>query len=80
MKNNHPRSFPLGLLANGEQAEVFENNFLRSECMGIKKGKMIKILKNEGMDPILLKLDESRIAISRQIAMKIKVIIQGVNR
>lgn len=45
----------------------------RTDEMGIRQGKKIEMLCNEGGGPILLKIDESRIAIGRGMAMKIIV-------
>jgi len=44
----------------------------RIEEMGLRAGKTIEMLSN-GAGPLLLRVDESRIAISRGMAMKIKV-------
>ena len=41
--------------------------------MGLRVGKIIEMLNNEGRGPILLKVDESRIAIGRGMAMKVMV-------
>lgn len=77
---------PLGLLNIGEQAEIVEigtqkgcahangkNQLCHAEDMGLRVGKVIEMLNNEGRGPILLKIDESRIAIGRGMAMKIMV-------
>ena len=77
---------PLGLLSEGEKAEVVEirmqkghcpgagiNHACHAEDMGLRAGKVIEMLNNEGRGPILLKVDESRIALSRGMAMKIMV-------
>lgn len=45
----------------------------RVEDMGVRVGKVVEVLSNEGQGPILLKVDESRIAMGRGIAMKIMV-------
>jgi len=44
----------------------------RIEEMGLRSGKIVEMLSN-GSGPLLLRVDESRIAISRGMAMKIKV-------
>ncbi|MHB8709466.1 MAG: FeoA family protein [Desulfuromonadales bacterium] len=44
----------------------------RLEEMGLRTGKIVEMLSN-GAGPLLLRVDESRIAISRGMAMKIKV-------
>ncbi|MBI5664999.1 MAG: ferrous iron transport protein A [Nitrospirae bacterium] len=77
---------PLGLLSVGETAEVVEVRMQKGCCqgagkdqashaedMGLRAGKVIEMLTNGGGGPILLKVDESRIAISRGMAMKIMV-------
>jgi ferrous iron transport protein A len=87
--------FPLGLLANGESAEVVEKNpaaghvhrpghceaggkcrkgsVVRIEDMGIRPGKTVEMLNNEGGGALLVKIDEARIAMGRAMAMKIMV-------
>jgi len=45
----------------------------RIEDMGVRVGKMVEVLNNGGRGPLLLKVDESRIAMGRGIAMKILV-------
>ena len=77
---------PLGLLGRGEQAEIMEmrgqkgcatgssnNQLCHAEDLGLRVGKMVEMLSNEGRGPLLLKVDESRIAIGRGMAMKIMV-------
>ena len=77
---------PLGLLCADERAEVIEvktgdrtaavtskNCQDRVEDMGVRAGKIVEVLNNAGRGPILLKVDESRIAIGRGMAMKIMV-------
>ncbi|MHB8895111.1 MAG: FeoA family protein [Candidatus Geothermincolia bacterium] len=72
--------FPLGLLCAGEQAEIMsiranpENPCdCRAEDMGLRVGKTVEMLNNGGGGPLLLKVDESRLAIARKVAMKILV-------
>ncbi|MDA8387575.1 MAG: FeoA family protein [Nitrospiraceae bacterium] len=43
------------------------------EDMGIRAGKEVEMLKNPGRGPLLLKVDEARIAIGRAMAMRIFV-------
>jgi ferrous iron transport protein A len=43
------------------------------ESMGIRPGKSVLILANKGSGPLLIKIDESRLAVSRAVAMKILV-------
>jgi len=45
----------------------------RIEDMGVRAGKIVEVLSNEGRGPILLRVDESRIAMGRGMAMKILV-------
>jgi ferrous iron transport protein A len=70
---------PLSLLGDGEAAEIVA--FLgaagaggpsRAEEMGLRIGKQVVMLSN-GAGPVLVKVDESRIAIDRRTAMKISV-------
>ncbi len=53
------------------------NNMLgeysRIEDMGLRTGKMVEMLNNKGQGPLLIKVDNSRIALGRGIAMKIIV-------
>jgi ferrous iron transport protein A len=85
-KGRNKTMAPLGLLSRGEQAEIVEikgqegcgtgnskEQFCHSEDLGLRTGKMVEMLNNEGRGPLLLKVDESRIAIGRGMAMKIMV-------
>ncbi len=70
---------PLGLLGPGEQAEIVSvrdkpdcKSDGRIEEMGLRCGKTVEMLSN-GSGPILLRIDESRLAIGRGTAMKILV-------
>lgn len=45
----------------------------RVEEMGIRPGKVVEMLSNEGRGALLVKVDESRIAVGRGLAMKIMV-------
>ncbi|MCL5023406.1 MAG: ferrous iron transport protein A [Nitrospirae bacterium] len=49
----------------------------RMENMGLRTGKVVEMLNNEGAGAMLIKVDESRIAIGRGMAMKIMVRRQG---
>ena len=91
--------FPMGLLANGERAEVVngipalghcngihcsscrdkgrEGAAVRLEDMGIRPGKEVEMLNNGGGGALLVKVDDSRIAVGRGMAMKIMVRRQG---
>lgn len=84
---------PLGLLSEGEKAEIMEirtqkvcghgrganaslrdkNQLCHAEDMGLRIGKMVEMLNNAGRGSLLVKVDESRIAIGRGMAMKIMV-------
>ncbi len=75
---------PLGLLSSGERAEVLEikmglcnegrdRRACYLEDMGIRPGNYVEVLNNEGKGPLLVKVDQSRIAIGRGMAMKILV-------
>jgi len=77
---------PLGLLSEGEKAEIMEiktqkgcchgrgkDQLCHAEDMGLHVGKTIEMLHNKGRGPLLVKVDESRIAIGRDIAKKIMV-------
>lgn len=79
---------PLGLLSSGELGEVVEiriakpptgtpvgdagRSELRVEDLGIRVGRTVEMLSNSG-SPILLKVDEARIALDRGLAMKIMI-------
>ena len=72
---------PLGILSLGDQAEILEIKSQRgcsqgeidSLChagdMGLRIGKKVEVLNNAGRGPILVMIDESRIAIGRGMAM-----------
>lgn len=74
---------PLGLLHPGEMAEVVKilagndpcahDPCARIEDMGFREGKLVEVLNNRGGGPLLLKIDESRLAMGRGMAMKIMV-------
>ena len=70
---------PLGLLCDGEVGEIVGvagtdrgTCASRVEDMGLRVGKRVRMLSN-GSGPVLVKVDESRIAVDRGVAMKIKV-------
>jgi ferrous iron transport protein A len=70
---------PLGFLGDGESAEIVafsraagESCTSRAEEMGLRVGKSIEMLRN-GSGALLVKVDQSRIAVDRGIAMKINV-------
>jgi len=77
---------PLGLLSPGEHGEITEIRLFqagspcctekqkcdcRVEDMGLRIGKRVQMLNNGS--PMLLKVDESRIAVDRAMAMKIMI-------
>ncbi len=69
---------PLGLLRLGDRAEVVKiisgkHPCARIEEMGFRVGKTIEMLSNGGQGPLLIKVDESRLALGRGLAMKIMV-------
>ncbi len=76
---------PLGLLGPGEQGEILAVRLHKADCcggcggtsgrveeMGLRIGKTVVMLTNGG-GPVLVKVDESRIAVDRGMAMKIMV-------
>ena len=66
---------PLGLLGEGQVAEIVAARgaaALRAEEMGLRAGKRVEMLRN-GAGPVLVKVDESRIAVDRGAAMRIEV-------
>ncbi len=70
---------PLGLLAAGEEGEIVAVSGAaagavsgRAEDLGIRLGRRVQMLANAS-GPVLVKVDESRIALDRGVAMKIKV-------
>jgi ferrous iron transport protein A len=50
-----------------------KGSVVRIEDMGIRPGKTIEMLNNEGGGALLVKIDEARIAVGRSMAMKIMV-------
>ncbi len=70
---------PLDLLSEGEDGEIVAYRGLtgvaadgRAEDMGLRVGRRVRVLRN-GSGPLLVKVDESRIALDRSIAMRIRV-------
>ncbi len=70
---------PLALLNAGEAGEIVSFASLeadgsggRAEDMGLRIGKRVEMLSN-GKGPVLVKVDESRIAVGRPLAMRIVV-------
>lgn len=69
---------PLGLLGIGERAEVMDvlsekHPGTRMEDMGFRTGKIVEMLNNAGRGPVLVKIDEARLALGRGTAMKVLV-------
>lgn len=54
-----------------------DNWCCRIEDLGLREGRVVEMLNNEGRGAMLIKIDESRIAIGRSMAMKIMVRRQG---
>ena len=50
-----------------------KGSVVRIEDMGIRPGKTVQMLNNEGGGALLVKIDEARIAVGRAMAMKIMV-------
>lgn len=80
--NTH--ALPLGLMASGDLVEVVQSaasgqrqdvpaDLVRLEEMGLRQGTRVQVLANEGHGPLLLKVGESRVAIGRGVAMRIRV-------
>jgi ferrous iron transport protein A len=69
---------PLGLLSEGESGEIVAVRGAlgtlgsRAEDMGLRVGSRVQMLRG-GASPVLVRVDESRIAIDRAAAMKISV-------
>jgi ferrous iron transport protein A len=69
---------PLGLLADGECGEIVATGRVdavcatRAEDMGLRVGTRVEMLVN-GAGPVLVKVHESRLAVDRSVAMRIKV-------
>lgn len=78
---------PLGLLSNGEKAEIINiikpafsktknhilESFIRLDEMGVRAGNIIEMLNCGNDSTVLIKIDNSRLALSRSMAMKIYV-------
>lgn len=75
----------LALLREGESGEIVdpagphENGRIGRGCrehlenMGLRPGKRVEMIANSGCGPLILRLDEARIALGRGMAMKIYV-------
>lgn len=79
---------PLGLLTEGEKGEIVEIRPATGRCgcgtdrdgrlchmedLGLRTGRIVEMLTNDGRGAILVRSDESRIALGRGMAMKIMV-------
>ncbi len=77
--------WPLSLMKEGERGEIAgldsrDNHGQPGEgCrehlfnMGLRPGTQVEMITNRGGGPLVLRLDESRIALGRGMAMKITV-------
>jgi ferrous iron transport protein A len=72
--------FPIGLLSPGERGEIVAiretagcNCDCRVEDLGLRVGKTVEMLNNAGSGALLLKVDESRLALGRGLAKRIMV-------
>ena len=70
---------PLGLLGEGERGWIVScggpgcgSADERASAMGLRVGNQVTVLQNAA-GPLLVKVDESRIALDRGIAMRIRV-------
>ena len=70
---------PMALLDDGEEGEIVASaggpgaaGASRAEDLGLRVGKRVVMLAR-GAGPVLVKVDESRIAVDRGVAMRIKV-------
>jgi ferrous iron transport protein A len=72
------RMMPLGLLGEGQAGEIVAVSGTAGDCasraeeMGLRIGKRVLMLTNDA-GPVLVRVDESRIAVDRGVAMRIKV-------
>jgi len=56
-----------------EKKDCWGGGIHRLECMGLRVGKTVEMLRNDGHGPILILADQSRLAIGRGIARRITV-------
>ena len=73
---------PLTMMNRGEKGQLKriiggENKKNRLAAMGIHVGEFVEVLQNKRGTPIMIKSDESRIAIGRALATQIHVLITG---
>jgi len=58
---------------HGRRGHRWGSRQSRAEDLGVRVGKNIEMLTNEGCGPLLVRIDESRIAMARGLAMKVLV-------
>lgn len=58
---------------SNSQAPPACNQTCRVECMGLRPGKTVEMLHNAGRGALLIKVDGTRIALGRGMAMKVRV-------
>lgn len=79
---------PIALLSAGEHAEVVRLGETADTCdagalgrasdLGLRCGQTVQMLSNSGSGPILLKVENTRIAIGRSLARQVLVtIVEG---
>ncbi|MEO5361259.1 MAG: ferrous iron transport protein A [Nitrospirota bacterium] len=59
------------------RSKLLTSHHSRIQELGIRAGKVVEMLNNKGRGPILFKVDDSRIALGRGLAMKIIVRKEG---
>jgi ferrous iron transport protein A len=65
---------PLGLLAEGEGGVVGPGTAARRAAdMGLRAGAGVRMLRNAGGGPLVVRVAESRLAVDRGLAMRIYV-------
>ena len=73
---------PLGLLSDGEYATVARLAGSpaddRGESLGLRPGRKVEMLSNGGPGPVVVRIDESRLALGRGLAMRILVSKEAV--
>ncbi len=82
--NQYPNIQSLSYLKKGEKAVILEfssrsgghghTDFqTRMEALGLRKGTVIEVLVNDSHGPVMLRVAETRVAMGRGMAEKIKV-------
>ncbi len=82
--NQYPSIQSLSYLKKGEKAVILEfsdqsgghghRNFqTRMEALGLRKGTVIEVLVNDNHGPVMLRVAETRVALGRGMAEKVKV-------